>query len=1575
MTAGKVVVGWGCVVAVLVVAVLVLSPAAGAVSVGEAERHSGAAAVSLQAHAVGGAGSAQPEARRAAREAGSDFGALSAAGNNGVGGLWSDGATMWVSDWGDGKVYGYSLASKARDASQDFDALLAAGNDDPVGLWSDGTTMWVTDWDDAKVYAYDLASKARDASQDFDSLDAAGNDDPAGLWSDGTTMWVSDWGDGKVYGYDLASKARDASQDFDSLGAAGNDDPRGLWSDGSTMWIADPKDDAVYAYDLASKAKAHTASRNLDMLLDVGNTAAHGLWSDGSTMWISDSGDDAVYAYRMQSAPGVVRASVIGWELTLKFDEALDASSVPAPSAFAVVADGVAVSVSEVSVSGREVVLALASPVEPGDAVTVGYTPPASDGELRDPDSHGVAAFSGHEVANHRPAQHIPESDFDTLTAADNTYAFGFWSDGTTMWASDYARNKVYAYDMESKLRVAHEDFDLGLNNMMGLWSDGTTIWAVNNSTDGVLSQNDDKVYAYDMASKQPDGSKHIDSLQPSWAQPRWVGYGTPSDLRRDASKDLNTLRAAGNTSPSDLWSDGSTMWIADRRGKVFTYDLESGASTGSTKYDTAAHGLWSDGSTIWLANYPDRRVYAYDLASSERVASKDVDLRQAAGSLRPTALWSDGSTLWVSYHNDPVRYAPFIGAVQAFRLPLWPVVVDASVSGSVLTLTFDEVLEASSVPAGSAFEVVAGGVPVSVLSVLVSGPEVALTLASAPVPGAAVSVGYALPASGALRDADGHPALGFSGREAVFVARALSGDSTLSGLGVYPGSVLFDAEKQDYEVSVGNDVAEVTVRAVASDPGASVAFKLNGAAQSDGRGLGLGVGVNRIEVVVTAEDGETTRTYTVAVTRAADEVAPVVTVGGPSGVQSAPFVVRFEFSEAVSGFGAGDVSVVGGSLGALAVQSAGRAWTALVTPGAGWDGMVVVSVAEGAAVDAANNPSVAAVGSFVVDVAAPALESATVRGSELTLKFDEALLFDASSVPAPSAFAVLAGGVAVPVASVSVSEVSEVSEATVVLGLGAAVRHGDAVTVSYEPGPGRLRDRFGNRVAAFGPAVADNATAASSDASLAALGVSPGSVAFSPSTPNYEVSVGNDVAEVTVTAAASDPRASVAFKLNDVPQSSGKALGLGVGVNKVEVVVTAEDGETTKTYTVAVTRAADEVAPVVTVGGPSGVQSAPFVVRFEFSEAVSGFGAGDVSVVGGSLGALAVQSAGRAWTALVTPRAGWDGMVAVSVAAGAATDAANNPSVAAVESFAVDVAAPRLESASVRGSKLVLVFDEALDASSVPAPSAFAVLADGVAVPEVSVSSVSEATVVLGLGAAVRHGDAVTVSYEPGPGRLRDRFGNRVAAFGPTAAVNATAASSDASLAALGVSPGSVAFSPSTPNYEVSVGNDVAEVTVTAAASDPRASVAFKLNDAAHSDGKALELGVGVNRIEVEVTAEDGETTKTYTVAVTRAEAEPAPGVAPDTPDVPTGEVTAKGQAQVDWNDVEDATYYQLRTWISTKWIVAPSTEISIVFDGSAAVVSNLPNGGYLYFSVRAGNASGLSDWSDYMTLINPER
>ena len=71
-----------------------------------------------------------------------------------------------------------------------------------------------------------------------------------------------------------------------------------------------------------------------------------------------------------------------------------------------------------------------------------------------------------------------------------------------------------------------------------------------------------------------------------------------------------------------------------------------------------------------------------------------------------------------------------------------------------------------------------------------------------------------------------------------------------------------------------------------------------------------------------------------------------------------------------------------------------------------------------------------------------------------------------------------------------------------------------------------------------------------------------------------------------------------------------------------------------------------------------------------------------------------------------------------------------------------------------------------------------------------------------------------------------------------------------------------------------------------------------------------------------------------------------------------------------LDWNDVEGATYYQMGFWDSNDWAELPTDDVEIVLDGSGATITNLPDRGAYYLVVRAGNAAGLSDWSDYLIL-----
>ena len=60
-------------------------------------------------------------------------------------------------------------------------------------------------------------------------------------------------------------------------------------------------------------------------------------------------------------------------------------------------------------------------------------------------------------------------------------------------------------------------------------------------------------------------------------------------------------------------------------------------------------------------------------------------------------------------------------------------------------------------------------------------------------------------------------------------------------------------------------------------------------------------------------------------------------------------------------------------------------------------------------------------------------------------------------------------------------------------------------------------------------------------------------------------------------------------------------------------------------------------------------------------------------------------------------------------------------------------------------------------------------------------------------------------------------------------------------------------------------------QTTVTATVNHSGASRVIKLNGAVNADG-VIPLAVGSNVITVEVTAEDGSATRTYTVTVTRA-------------------------------------------------------------------------------------------------------
>ena len=116
---------------------------------------------------------------------------------------------------------------------------------------------------------------------------------------------------------------------------------------------------------------------------------------------------------------------------------------------------------------------------------------------------------------------------------------------------------------------------------------------------------------------------------------------------------------------------------------------------------------------------------------------------------------------------------------------------------------------------------------------------------------------------------------------------------------------------------------------------------------------------------------------------------------------------------------------------------------------------------------------------------------------------------------------------------------------------------------------------------------------AASSDATLSALTISDGTLtpAFDSDTVGYTASVANSVASVTVTPTVNDSNAAVAVNGSAVDSgTASQAISLTAGqATAVNVVVTAQDGVTTKTYTIAVTRSPPTFSVTATASATEG--------------------------------------------------------------------------------------------------------------------------------------------------------------------------------------------------------------------------------------------------------------------------------------------------------------------------------------------------------------------------------------------------
>ena len=150
------------------------------------------------------------------------------------------------------------------------------------------------------------------------------------------------------------------------------------------------------------------------------------------------------------------------------------------------------------------------------------------------------------------------------------------------------------------------------------------------------------------------------------------VNGGSLAPLGWQAGADLDGLRAAGNNNPYGIWSDGTTMWVADNGdSKIYAYRLSNGQRDTGKEFDLTAgndhaRGIWSDGTTMWVGDHFSDGIYAFRLSDRTRDAGRDItsELDDVGFNLDIRGLWSNGTTMWISDSNDDEK-------VFAFNLPL----------------------------------------------------------------------------------------------------------------------------------------------------------------------------------------------------------------------------------------------------------------------------------------------------------------------------------------------------------------------------------------------------------------------------------------------------------------------------------------------------------------------------------------------------------------------------------------------------------------------------------------------------------------------------------------------------------------------------------------------------------------------------------------------------------------------------------------------------------------------------------------------------------------------------------------
>lgn len=740
--------------------------------------------------------------------------------------------------------------------------------------------------------------------------------------------------------------------------------------------------------------------------------------------------------------------SANGTTLTLTYNEPLHATTA-ATSNFTVNVGGVARTVSSVATSGSTVVLTLSAPIGQGittsnPQVTVAYTAPTSNtattnAAVQDTTGNDAASFTATNATNNSAQDQTapvlvtasPNQPVLGSTGTALTLTYNEALSSTSAQASNFVVTVAGSPVSVSSISASGSTVVLTLATPVQANNSITVAYTAPTNAAGTSNSATQDTTGNDAASFVATAVTNNSTLDTTAPVLITTGASAPTVSANGTTLTLTYSEAVSSTLPS------SSNFVIYVNGSPVTVSSVARGTDTSTIVVTLANPIGKQPGFTVTANVP----VVSDLSSNSSTASTAVAVT----------------------NNSTQDQTP-------------PTLTSASIgtSGTTLTLFYNESLNTSNKPAGSAFVVTVGGSPVSVSSVTVNGSTASLGLGVTVNAGQVVTVAYTPPTPDV---ATTNPAIqDTAGNDAVSIANTLSvTNSSTQGPPVITGgtvaaagtSVTLNFSKSINTYTMSGLPFTVYANGAPIKCSGFVPPTLSGCSPTIPTGAVVTATYEPLAGYTYGNGSESLQAASgVALTnnstQPADITAPSLTSITMPGTNGQTIVLTYDeamggvapaanmFTVLVNGAAStvSSVSVVGQQVTLTmsppieAGQTVSIAYAA-PSPSNNWANVAAIQDVYGNDATSINTTSIPNTSTAVVDRTAPVFQSAATNsnGTQIILTYNEAL---SSTTAAPSSYSITLNGMTFSPTAVSISG------STVILTVGTNIVSGESISVSY---------------------------------------------------------------------------------------------------------------------------------------------------------------------------------------------------------------------------------------------------------------------------------------------------------------------------------------------------------------------------------------------------------------------------------------------------------------------------------------------------------------------------------------------